>query len=246
MPARKPHADVLLEEAGFARTFRTAKNAERTISNVRQHVIGHRKVVVGKHQLGHPGFRVEDLFGMGDGKIGFDARFADLADVCVRCEAGAVAAGADFDLDLFTISVDCFGASSGSAFSRTTSFAGLSSRRPLNAAWRTRLSRVQFEKEICATNSGLTQCTPRETPFGISAKDGLGLHEFVELLVQGLLGFLREAGTGSPRIEELAVFVVSDDQGANAGAAIGWIGETADDEFLFLKALRFDPGVAAR
>ena len=54
--------------------------------------------------------------------------------------------------------------SSGSALSRTTSFAGLSSRRPLNAAWRTRLSRVQLEKEICATNSGLTQCTPRETP----------------------------------------------------------------------------------
>src|SRR6185437_16604986 len=60
-----------------------------------------------------------------------------------------------------------------SAFSRTTSRAGLSSRRPLNAAWRMRLSRVQLEKEICATNSGLTQCTPRETPFGTLANGDL-------------------------------------------------------------------------
>src|SRR4029079_15486516 len=58
--------------------------------------------------------------------------------------------------------------SEASAISRTTSFAGLSSRRPLNDAWRTRLSRVHVAKEIWATSSGLTQCTPRETPFGKS------------------------------------------------------------------------------
>ena len=109
-----------------------------------------------------------------------------------------------------------------------------------------RLSRVQLEKEICATNSGLTQCTPRDDAFRHIGEGCFGLHEFVELLVQGLLRLLREAGAGSARIEELAVFVISNDQGADAGAAVGGIGETADDEFLFLKALRFDPRIAAR
>ena len=55
--------------------------------------------------------------------------------------------------------------------------------------------------------------------------------------MKGLLSFLREAGAGPARIAELAVFVIANEQGADAGAAIGGIGESANDEFLFLKAL---------
>ena len=43
------------------------------------------------------------------------------------------------------------------AASRTTSVAGLSSRRPRKAAWRTRLSAVQVAKRTWATRVGLTQ-----------------------------------------------------------------------------------------
>ena len=66
----KSHADVFLEEAGLAAAFGATTNAERAIGDMRQHVIGDGEIVVGKHQLGHPGFRVEDLVGMGDGKVG--------------------------------------------------------------------------------------------------------------------------------------------------------------------------------
>src|SRR4051812_36840407 len=65
-----------------------------------------------------------------------------------------------------------------SACSRTTSFADLSSRRPLKEAWRTRLSRVQVAKEIWATSWGSTQCTPRDTPLGTSEN---GVDDFTNL-----------------------------------------------------------------
>jgi len=43
------------------------------------------------------------------------------------------------------------------AASRMTSVAGLSSRRPRKAAWRTRLSEVQVAKRTWATREGRTQ-----------------------------------------------------------------------------------------
>ena len=67
---RKTHADVFLKEAGFADSFGTADDAERAVGDVRQHVIGDGKVVVGQHELGHPGFGVEDFVGMRDGEVG--------------------------------------------------------------------------------------------------------------------------------------------------------------------------------
>src|ERR1700681_3989476 len=45
-------------------------------------------------------------------------------------------------------------------FSVSTSLAGLSSRRPLNAAWRTMPSPVQPANSISATSSGFVQVTP--------------------------------------------------------------------------------------
>src|ERR1035441_4798723 len=50
--------------------------------------------------------------------------------------------------------------------SRVTSAAGLSSRRPRKAAWRTSESAVQVAKRTWATSRGLTQCTPRMDSAG--------------------------------------------------------------------------------
>src|SRR5580658_2129630 len=91
----------------------------------------------------------------------------------VLLEIGVLRPVLDAGEDVAGCVLDEVADSNGSALSRTTSFAGLSSRRPLNAAWRTRLSRVQLEKAICATDLGLTQWTPRAALCGRSANGDL-------------------------------------------------------------------------
>src|ERR1035437_6314863 len=54
----------------------------------------------------------------------------------------------------------------GADVSRITSAAGLSSRRPRKAAWRTRLSAVHVAKRTCATSVGLTQYAPLRASAG--------------------------------------------------------------------------------
>src|SRR6185312_9923173 len=60
----------------------------------------------------------------------------------------------------------------GAEVSRVTSAAGLSSRSPRKAAWRTRLSDVHVAKRTCATSSGRTQRAPRRWSAGSSLSKG--------------------------------------------------------------------------
>src|ERR1700743_1912734 len=97
--------------------------------------------------------------------MGGEDSFAD-----VFCFAGACPA---FSFDCFggglivealaaifgTTLCDAFGRGATVGSSRRTSAAGLSSRRPRKAAWRTRWSAVQVAKRTCATSLGVTQWT---------------------------------------------------------------------------------------
>src|SRR5882672_9997605 len=77
----------------------------------------------------------------------------------------------------FTVSaaILVFLASVITGISRTTSCGGLSSRTPLNAAWRTRRSAVQPRKWDSITVFGATQRTSRRraSAWGIRSKGGL-------------------------------------------------------------------------
>src|SRR5258707_2224315 len=80
-----------------------------------------------------------------------------------RAALGALARAFVFDLLVIALAVSAaiFGAavtlSTAVGFSRTTSCGGLSSRTPLNAAWRTRPSAVQPRKFASITVLGSTQ-----------------------------------------------------------------------------------------
>src|SRR5580700_4657151 len=65
----------------------------------------------------------------------------------------------------------------GAEVSRVTWAAGLSSRRPRKAAWRTRLSAVQVAKRTWATSVGLTQWAPVNAPTGGVTERSKGLVE---------------------------------------------------------------------
>src|SRR5256886_16525260 len=80
-----------------------------------------------------------------------------------RAALGALARAFVFDVLVIALAVSAaiFGAavtlSTAVGFSRTTSCGGLSSRTPLNAAWRTRPSAVQPRKFASLTVLGSTQ-----------------------------------------------------------------------------------------
>jgi len=70
---------------------------------------------------------------------------------------------------LLISTADPGGPDSGTGSSTTTSFAGLSSRRPRKLAWRTTWSAVNSLNAISATSSGFSQCAPRASARGTSA-----------------------------------------------------------------------------
>ncbi len=85
--------------------------------------------------------------------------------------------------------------------------------------------------------------------FGGDACEGAGgLLERLEFVVEELVSLLREAGAGAAGVDEPSAIVIAEQQGADAlhaGVAGAGEGVSADDEFLFVKALAFDPIGAA-
>ena len=98
--------------------------------------------------------------------------------------------------------------------SRATSFAGLSSRIPLNAAWRTSRSAVQSRKLASITILGATQTTSRRSRSwgGGGSIGGRSALQRLQPAPQLLRHRLRIAGADAAAIAQLAVLVVADDQ----------------------------------
>ena len=169
---------MLLEEAGLGGAVGAAHERERPAGDVRQHAAGDGEVVVGEGLLGEAGFGVEDLGGVGEADGGMVAvvssgsvgeRFAAMGREAVW-EAFFAAMGCSLESTVRPSNLRHPDLSRslgvGAEVSRVTSAAGLSSRRPRKAAWRTRLSAVQVAKRTCATSVGLTQYAPVRASAG--------------------------------------------------------------------------------
>ena len=132
--------------------------------------------------------------------------------------------------------------------SRTTSAAGLSSRSPLKTGWRSWPSPVHSVKATSATSAGDVQCTPRAwRAAGGSAKGGVRRLELRrsarrEPRQRGVV----EAAADAAGVAQRALLVVDAEQeGAEAAARPGRLGEAADDELLPAAALGLEPGARA-
>src|SRR3974390_1603659 len=56
---------------------------------------------------------------------------------------------------------------------------------------------------------------------------------------------LGEPGAGASCVDELAVFVITEQQSSDTATLVGELGEAADHELLFVNALQFQPVPAA-
>ena len=136
---------MLLEEALALGSVGTAHQRERPVDHVRRHPVPHRAIVVRQILLGDADIDPIDAVGMGEAHVAF---FPGLARTQAWRRAGAPPAAA-FAFDFFAMTFVAFAAtlaacarssgvlarlSSTAGSSRTTSFAGLSSRTPLKAA----------------------------------------------------------------------------------------------------------------
>ena len=131
--------------------------------------------------------------------------------------------------------------------SRTTSSGALSSRSPLKTGWRSWPSPVHSVKATSATSRGSVQCTPRAgAPRGGSAKGGASRLQLLQARVEARQRGVVEAAADAPGVAQRAVLVVhADEEGAEAAARPGRLGEAADDELLPAAALGLEPRARA-
>jgi hypothetical protein len=135
---------MLLEEALPADAFGAAHQRERPADEVRRDVLPHRGVIVGELLLGDLDVGPVDAVRVGEfHRSGF----------CWRCCGfGGLRGGA-----VTALPARFLGFAVGIGFSCTTSLAGLSSRSPLNAAWRMWPCAVKPVNSTSATSFGSTQ-----------------------------------------------------------------------------------------
>ncbi len=130
--------------------------------------------------------------------------------------------------------------------SRTTCFAGLSSRTPFNEPWRTSVPPVQPRKSTSTTMRGSTHFTLRRcSSGGIFSSGELLRANGVEPSLQVALRFLAPAGADPPGIAQAVLVVVAEQQRADQPPALvgGLVAE--DDELLVAGAFGLEPVAAA-
>ncbi len=83
--------------------------------------------------------------------------------------------------------------------------------------------------------------------FGIDRGKGTALlYERVQPVAQHGMNLLREAGTGTPRVDQLAcIAVVAQQQRSDAAHAVRQINPAANDKLLLMDAFRLEPAGAA-
>ncbi len=170
---RQSAREMLLEETLARVTLGASHQRERPIDDVGQNPIGDAFVVLGQVSLGEAIIGIQNAIGMreanaGDGGFGIGAfrrrtRRLRLGRGLCRFRLAFIR----------TFRVDDFG------ISRTTSFAGLSSRKPWNDGCRKRPSDVHSVNSTSATSSGFTQVTPRRSlPVGGFLNGGSSIGRF--------------------------------------------------------------------
>ena len=133
--------------------------------------------------------------------------------------------------------------SGGTAASARTSFAGLSSRRPLKAACRTMPSPVQPANSISAISFGLTQVTSfalRGAPLPV--KGLLSVDSATSFLRRPPELLLVKAGSHPTRMDEVITAINPDQKRTQIARASA---PTADHHFLAASAFGLKPGIGA-
>src|SRR5262249_33977047 len=161
---------MLLEEALPLGAVRTAHQRERAADDVRSHPVPDGAIVVGEILLGHADINPVDAIRMGETDVAFPPRLGGACrwhrSACHRLGrarhrlSGTLRLLVRFFGHHVHASAMTFPDRDPGTFagnSRVTSRAGLSSRMPLNAAWRTRPSAVQPRRFASITVAGLTQ-----------------------------------------------------------------------------------------
>ena len=136
---------------------------------------------------------------------------ASAAAAPLRTVAG-LRAGADLNAVVCTALYGSF-EGAGGVSSAITSSAALSSRSPLNEAWRSCRSVVQARNSISATSFGSTHFAKVacDVPGGPTTGKGRLAHlERVELLPNVSGGAVREASPGPPDVSELATVIFAE------------------------------------
>ena len=140
---------VFLEEALFRPAVRTANEGKRTPREMRHEFRRDACVIRREIALGEAGFGEIELVGM---------RQRDARDDAFSGRRRAVAAArGSGELGFARVAG---AARARAAFSRATSDATLSGRRPTNDGWRSATSSLHSVNAISATSSGRIQCAP--------------------------------------------------------------------------------------